>query len=286
MNTVKLTVTLTPFDPWHADLLIADLADNGFYGFVETTQGFEAYIAESGFDESTTSQLIARKAQNHEIHYQVEVIKARNWNEVWESHFFQPLLISGQLLVRAPFHTEVPPFRTEIIIEPGMAFGTGHHETTSLVLEMMLEEDISGKTVLDMGCGTGILAILAAKQGAAAVTAVDTDPWAIQATIKNSAVNHITVIHPFLGDSRIARKETCHLIVANIHKNVVIADLDTYAAILKPGGVLIVSGFFETDLHAVTAAASNSGLRPAGSRNQNQWAAARFVLPEPGASTL
>jgi ribosomal protein L11 methyltransferase len=165
MDYLKIIINITPMQEWVRDVLASQLAETGFESFAETEQGLEAFIPADNFNEKDFNAVIA--AFKKDIHFQVkkEVIKSQNWNEVWEKNYFKPLVIANECLVRAPFHKEYPNCRYEILIEPNMAFGTGNHETTSMMLEAILKEDMEGKQVLDMGCGTGILGILASMKG-------------------------------------------------------------------------------------------------------------------------
>lgn len=235
INTVRLTVTLFPYESWIADLLMGEMAGLGFDTFEETTEGFEAYIPENLYREDPLNALFSLWEADCRISRVAEIIEARNWNEVWEKNYFQPLVIQDKVVVRAPFHQSYPACPIEIIIEPKMAFGTGNHETTSLVMETMLEMDFTGKSVLDMGCGTGILAILASKLGARDVTAIDNDPWSFEATSENILLNKTLNVKSLTGDSASLKNTKYHTILANIQKNVILNDLEHYHSALLPG---------------------------------------------------
>lgn len=281
MNTVKITVILQPYAPWLADLLTAEMASLGYDTFIETEEGFEAFILENLFDEDAVAQLTGSRDGDFFISWHKETIAAQNWNEVWEKNYFKPLVVSNQVVVRAPFHTEFPHYPLEIVIEPKMAFGTGNHETTSLVMEILLSMDFSQRKVLDMGCGTGILAILASKRGAREITAIDNDPWSFQATSENILLNQTPNVKPLLGNATLLGEEKFDIILANIQKNVILNDLPAYASVLEPGGVLITSGFFHTDLPEIQAKAANEGFSLKEVRENNQWVASLFTLPGP-----
>jgi len=292
MNTFKFTFSLSPFESWMGDLLMADLADQGFDTFQETEHGFEAYIPEQHFNAGIFSEWVREKSEEYRLEWQQETIPAQNWNEVWEKNYFQPLVIKDQVLVRAPFHTEYTPCPIEIVIEPNMAFGTGNHETTSLMMETMLELDFKGKRVLDMGCGTGILAILAAKLGAEAVTAIDNDPWSVEAVTENRLINHTPNVTPILGDGGIlcdgsslsdgdshpvngvpAASLSYDIILVNIQRNVILADMEKYASVLKPGGQILFSGFYMEDLTAIVDKAAGSAISLSSCITRNNWVA-------------
>lgn len=313
VDSIKITLTISPVTPWLADLLIAEMAGLGFDTFVETEKGCEAFIPGNLFDEKQFQSLLGQWEGDYLLYWEKEVIAAQNWNEEWEKNYFQPLVISDRVVVRAPFHTEYPPCPIDIVIEPKMAFGTGNHETTSLMMEMMLALPMQEWNVLDMGCGTGILAILAARLGAARITAIDNDPWSFQATNENILLNHTPEVTPLLGDASLLddtslrdyaslpggvleadgtppprenalpdenlpteKRGPYHLILANIQKNVILSDLGRYAAVLCPGGHLLVSGFFTSDLPDISRQAATLGLDPVTSLEKNNWTAAYF----------
>ena len=280
VNTLKITISLRPFESWFADLLTGQLAGEGFDTFVETENGFEAYIPENKFDDSCLQRLSERSADQFDIQFHKETIPPQNWNEVWEKNYFRPLLIWDRVVVRASFHTDVPAYLIEIVIEPRMAFGTGNHETTLLMMETMLDLPEHSLRVLDVGCGTGILAILAAKLGAREVTAIDIDPWSIDATTENILLNKTPQVKPLLGDASRIGEEKYQLIMANIQKNVILNDLYHYVAALLPGGILITSGFFLDDLPSVEREANHFGLKLTNYREKNHWVAALFMLPD------
>lgn len=280
-DTVKVSVTIKPYESWFADLLMADLADLGFESFVETTDGFEGFIPAENFAEEPLPALFRDKEGDISIDWKLETIEGRNWNEEWEKNYFKPLVISDQVVVRAPFHTDYPACRFEIVIEPNNAFGTGNHETTSQMMEAMLELDFEGKKVLDMGCGTGILAILAAKLGAGDVTAIDIDPWSYLAVKENALFNNTPQVTAYQGDASILGDEMFEMALVNIQRNVIVHDMPAYASVLVPGALILFSGFFLADLPEVTAAAEAAGLKLLSHRTRNNWVVAAFGL-EPG----
>ncbi len=206
-----------------------------------------------------------------------EVIKSRNWNEIWEKNYFEPLVISNKCLIRAPFHKDYPQCEYEIIIEPNMAFGTGNHETTSMMVEVILGLDLEGKSVLDMGCGTGILSIMASLKGAKNITAIDIDEWSFNGTTENAELNNIQNIEPLLGDASSLGNKSFDVIFANIHKNVLINDIPSYNSVLNTGGTLIMSGFYKEDMADIKAKAESMGLEDAGFKTKNNWVAYSFL---------
>lgn len=276
MNTIRLTAIISPYEQWVSDFIIAALAVAGFDTFVETETGSEAYIPENLFNQSAIDHIKNEVPGNYKIKFSSEVIPAHNWNQVWEKNYFKPLTISDQVVVRAPFHTDYPHCRYEIVIEPKMAFGTGNHETTSLVMETMLEIELSGKSLLDMGCGTGILAVLASMLGADPITAIDIDEWSYRATIENSGLNHTPNISAYLGDASLLGIQEFDVILANIQKNIILADLPKYFQVLVTGGLLLVSGFYKSDIEDIKQAAESIGLVFENYREKNNWVAVLF----------
>lgn len=276
MNTIRLTTVINPYEEWVSDILMLELAGAGFDTFVDTETGFEAYIPENIFKQSAIDQIKAEAPENYNIGFSTEVIPAQNWNEVWEKNYFKPLVISNQVVVRAPFHTEYPSCRYEIVIEPKMAFGTGNHETTSLVMETMLDMELTGKSLLDMGCGTGILAVLASMLGANPITAIDIDEWSYRATIENAGLNNTPNVTAFRGDASMLSNQKFEVILANIQKNIILADLHKYYQVLETGGLLLVSGFYKTDLEDIKLAAERIELVFENYREKNNWVAVLF----------
>ena len=202
-----------------------------------------------------------------------------NWNEEWEKHYFQPIMIGDKLCqIRAPFHTPDPEAQTEIIISPKMAFGTGNHETTALMMGYIIGHSMKGLRVLDMGCGTGILGILALKQGAECLTAIDIDEWAYLNVLENAQLNGVHIEEAMQGDaSSLAGKKPYDLILANITRNILLADMPAYVSVLKNGGHLILSGFYEEDVEVLTDRAKELGLSALGYEVRNRWTRLELV---------
>jgi len=277
MNTIEITFTITPYEEWFADLLTAELAETGFNSFAESAGGFKAYIPGECYRKEALDELLETRDKKFTVSFSEKIIPSQNWNELWEKNYFYPLVIKEEVVVRAPFHSEFPPCPIEIVIEPNMAFGTGNHETTSMMMEIMLDMDLKGESVLDMGCGTGILSILASKLGAREVIAVDNDTNALEVARGNILVNNAVQVFPVLGDARSLGKEKFDLILANIHKNVIMEDMAVYSSSLRRGGALVISGFFETDGAELVKQAEVCGLKFSGSYNKNRWAALKFT---------
>ncbi len=282
MDTICVALEINPYHEATSDMLLALLSNAGFEGFEETGTGLLAYISEPLFRDISLVDLVNSGGFSSQVSWQVENVSPRNWNRVWEENYFKPLMIGDRVVVRSPFHDEFPASNIEIVIEPEMAFGTGNHETTSLMMESLLEIAVDGFNVLDMGCGTGILAILTAKLGALEVDAIDIDEWSFAATQKNCTMNQVSTVKAYLGDATLLGKKPYHLVLANIQRNVILADLPSFASVLPTGGLLLVSGFFISDMDDVTVRAFDCGFRLISSKERNQWVA--MLLQKTGPS--
>ena len=275
MNYTKISFKLNPDNQENREILIAVLSDLAFESFDESEDVVMGYIP----GESANLQEIEEitSALPFSLQTEDEMIPDQNWNEVWEKNYFKPLLIGNRCLVRAPFHTEYEPAEFELVIEPKMAFGTGNHETTTLVAEQILNMELKGKTVLDMGCGTGILGMLASLKGAKSVTAIDIDTWPFESTVENSRLNNIFNIEAKLGDAGLLGTETYEIIFANIQKNVIVKDLPAYENVLQSGGTIYLSGFYTQDMPDVKRKAESLGLVETGFREKNNWVVYSFI---------
>lgn len=261
------------FSPVRSDdeksVLIAELLPFGFDSFNEEENTVLAYIDSAVFQENLLKEI--GFLQNHpEINYRIEPLRDINWNKEWESNY-KPVMIGGKCYVRAPFHPENPDAHYNILIEPGMAFGTAHHETTRLMALCLMQLDVRGKKVLDMGCGTGVLAILANKMGAKSVTGIDNDEWAWRNAIVNFGHNGISPENAIHGDAENIGKEAFDLILANINRNVLLNDMETYHQGLLPGGLLMLSGFYRTDKVSILEKAALIGFQPEFDDHENEW---------------
>ncbi|GHV48857.1 ribosomal protein L11 methyltransferase [Bacteroidia bacterium] len=257
------------------DVLAAELGEIGFESFTETANGLNGYIPESSYAPARLHEkLQAFPLTFAAIHFEAQLLEDRDWNEEWEKNYFQPISIGQECIIHASFHTVAPGYKYDIIIDPKMSFGTGNHETTYLMLSELLGLALEGKAVLDMGCGTGVLAILAFLKGAARVTAVDIDEWAYRNTIENVHLNHAGAIDAFLGDAGLLPSlGTFDIILANINRNILLNDLHHYAAALNEGGLLLMSGFYSEDIPLITGACGNNRLAVVSSSERNKWAA-------------
>jgi ribosomal protein L11 methyltransferase len=254
-----------------SDILIAQLAEIGYESFVETEKGFAAYINSDLFNDEELKDAILPYQQLFEIEYTYQEIHQQNWNQVWESNF-EPIIVNRQCYVRAPFHASDASYKHEIVIEPKMSFGTGHHQTTRLVMAEMLNHTFENKAVLDMGCGTGILAILAFQLGAQKITAIDVDDWCVENTIENFERNKVSGAIVKKGDASHLANATYNVVIANINKNVLLHDMPIYFNALHESGVLYLSGFFETDVDELLQMAKSLGFTYTSKKVDGDWA--------------
>ena len=275
MNYIEVAVTIEPKEQG-SDVLIAKLSELGFESFVETEQGFLAYIQEEEYSEEEVELTIGDFLDLFKIKFMSKIIPKQNWNKEWESNF-QPIDVDGKCYIRAPFHEKKPGYLLDIIIEPKMSFGTGHHDTTQLMIQILMLLNVKNKALLDMGCGTGVLAIAASMLGANPITAIDIDDWSFENTIENLAKNNINNALVHKGDAQILEGKIFHTILANINKNVLLADMSVYKKVLEKNGNLVLSGFFETDISEIKTKAEDLGFKYEGSYISNKWAALHFV---------
>jgi ribosomal protein L11 methyltransferase len=274
LNYLEFKFQVSPAIPG-TDLLISALAEIGFESFEEQAAGCKAWIPSDFYDASLFDELDILKDPVFTITYEMEIIEAKNWNAEWENGF-EPVIV-GECIIRAPFHSPAPSFRYEIVILPQMSFGTGHHETTSLMVEKLLTLDLKGKSVLDMGCGTGVLAILASKRGAAGIWAIDNNENAVENTMENILLNGIKEVLVHKGDARMLHGKIFQVILANINRNILMADMKNYASCLEPGGKILLSGFFETDIAQLTNCCLENHLSLSAQGIKNEWALLEFI---------
>jgi len=257
------------------EIIMAELSELGFESFLEEQDGFNGYIPVFAYQKKKILSFLEKRSQALGFTYEQRKIKAENWNAIWESQY-EPVLIDDKCLIRAPFHDSLPGILYEILIEPKMSFGTGHHETTSLMIGMLMKEQVEGKRVLDMGCGTAVLAILACKMAAKAVCAVDPDEWAFQNAKDNILKNNVPRIFVIQGDVKSIPEGEYDMILANINRNVLIDDIPVYSQHLSHSGILMLSGFYLEDLPLISAHAKENKLKFVNSESRNQWVAAKY----------
>ncbi len=270
-----IQVSITGIPDGEREILMAQLAELGFESFTETDEGVQGFVPVNLFNEAEVNSWLQKYGATSGIFYRTELIKAQNWNAIWESEY-EPVIIDGKCMVRAPFHQPMPGMLYDLVIEPRMSFGTAHHETTSLMIGMLMEEEINGKRVLDMGCGTAVLAILAFKMEARSVVAIDNDEWAHDNARDNIVRNNCEKVEVLQGNASSIAPPAFDVILANINRNILLRDIPVYTNFLAPSGVLYMSGFYEEDLEAVTAVALAAGLSYIKHKVDNRWVGVKF----------
>jgi ribosomal protein L11 methyltransferase len=252
------------------DILLCRLLGEGFESFVEAENILLAYIPVHLFMKEMVEPIL----DAFHVTYQYTMIPKQNWNEEWEKHY-DPVLISDKCFIRAPFHPPLKGIQFEIVIEPKMSFGTAHHETTVMMIELMMESEFTGRKVLDMGCGTGVLAILARKLGATSVVAVDNDEWSYQNSLENVRKNKADMIHVVFGDVKMIDTTGFDIILANINRNVLLENLPDYSRMM-PKGELLLSGFYKEDIHIIIDKAEKKGFQFMTLKTKDNWVAIKF----------
>ena len=259
------------------DVLAAELGEIGFESFVESEDGIWAYISEQLYDETVLEgKLKEFPMQNVGIHFAKQFIESKDWNEEWEKNYFKPIRIGNECIIRASFHEPEPGYAFNIIIDPKMAFGTGNHETTFLMISEILKLDLEGKDLLDMGCGTAVLAILAKMKKASKVVGIDIDEWAYNNAQENIHLNHTDDIQLALGGAeQIPTFGTFDVVFANINRNILLNDMRHYARNMKPGALLFMSGFYTQDIPFIKAECERNGLNFLSYAEKNNWVAVK-----------
>ncbi len=273
---IELNCVVEPVNPG-TEILIAELSEIGFDSFVETEIGVQAYIKSELFDADKVSALEVLNSPYFTITFSYNEVENQNWNAVWESNY-QPVNIDNRCVIKAPFHTEKFEAQYQIEIEPKMSFGTAHHETTASIIRLMLDFDLKNKTVLDMGAGTGILAILASMMGASEIVAIDNDHWAYENHMENNERNNIHNCEVILGDATAIPNKKFDVVLANINRNILLNDMHHYANVMNSGGLIFFSGFYVGyDLEAITKRTNELGLNFVKNSELNKWTAAIFI---------
>jgi len=273
MDYIKVSFELEPLLPAR-EILYAELGEMPFESFEETEKGLEAYIPAPDFKEDMLEELIIKTLPNQQVNISKENIAQQNWNAVWESNF-EEIVVNENCVIRAPFHHPAK-VKYDIVISPQMSFGTGHHETTFLIANELFHLDLKNKSLLDMGCGTGVLAIIAHKLGANPIEAIDIEEWAYENTKDNNKLNNIDDMVVLHGDAELLKGKSFDIILANINRNILLNDMATYTGSLNKGGTILFSGFYETDIPSIKESAEKNGLTFVKYEVKNNWTMAKF----------
>ena len=274
MKTFEYSFTAPSSDIQH-DMLTTMLAEIGFDSFMDDAMGLKAYCSADNRNDLAVENLLLEPSFSDIRLLKVEEMPDKDWNEVWEASY-QPVVVNDRCRVRAPFHEPDPSFEFDLVIEPKMSFGTANHETTAQIIQLMLETDFQGKTVLDMGSGTAVLAILAKKLGAAHTVAIDNDEWAYRNAFTNTELNGVSDIEIILGDAS-SIQGSFDVVLANINRNILLRDMHLYVAAMRPDAHIFFSGFYTEDLESIKAEAERLGLHYCRHLSRNNWVAAEFV---------
>ncbi|OIQ20143.1 MAG: ribosomal protein L11 methyltransferase [Flavobacterium sp. MedPE-SWcel] len=266
--------TVEPKEPG-VEILIAQLGETPFESFIETESGFSAYIQKELWYEDILNDIQLLQSDAFVVKYTLEEIEQVNWNQEWEKNF-EPIMVDNACYVRAPFH-EKKDVEYDIVIEPKMSFGTGHHETTHMMIQHLLETDLKGKKTLDMGCGTAILAILTEMKGAKPIDAIDIDNWCHLNSIENAERNNCNNISVYEGDAALLKGKKYDVIIANINRNILLNDMQQYVDCLNPNGTLFLSGFYEEDIPTIDASCTKKGLKFIKKQQRNNWVALKYI---------
>jgi len=279
MRYIEVTFRPSPCTETITDVLAAVLADAGFESFVPSDEGLVAYIQQQFLQEESLKEVLGSfPIEGITFEYTQAEAEDKDWNEEWEKNYFQPIVIDNRCVVHSTFHRDIPQMEYDIVINPQMAFGTGHHETTSLIVSELLQADLEGKCVLDMGCGTSILAILARMRGAFAVTAIDIDTWCVNNSLENIRLNGLSHIGVELGDAAVLQgKGPFDIVIANINRNILLRDMISYIGCMRKGSEMYISGFYVEDIPVLREKAEELGLTFVHHREKNNWATVKFT---------
>ena len=275
----KVKFAVTPNEEMATDVLAALLAEIGFESFVPEDEGMSAYVPQALYNEENIANVVAEfPIEGFEITYDCQFIEGEDWNAQWEKNYFHPIVLGKDCVIHSTFHTDVPKARYDILIDPKMAFGTGYHQTTCHMLRAILASDMSGKNVLDMGCGTALLAILARKHGAEKVVAIDIDEFAYENAKENVALNGTPDIEVRLGGAdAIKESDSFDYVIANINRNILLMDMVNYVRCMHTGSQIFISGFYTEDMEVLKEEAARHGLRYLDYAENDNWAMMKFV---------
>lgn len=275
---IEVRFDLTPCSETETDVLAALLCEIDYESFVPDERGLVAYVKKELFDELKIKTILTEFPFDNDISYKYEIVEGQDWNSEWEKNYFKPIIVKDQCVIHSSFHKDIPSLPYDIVIDPKMAFGTGHHATTSLIIEQLLEMDLVDKSVVDMGTGTGILAILASMRGASQITAIEIDPMAHANAIDNLKINNAESINLILGDaSSLNKVKNIDVFIANINRNIITQDISAYASTLHSGSVMLLSGFYESDIPVIMEYARPLGLTYHSHTVKNDWSCLYLV---------
>ena len=278
-NYIKATFKVAPTEEVATDILAALLAEQGFESFVPEEEGMSAYAPEASFDETSLATTVENfPLEGYDISYTTEIIEGEDWNSEWEKNYFQPIIVDDMCVIHSTFHKDIPKAKYDILIDPKMAFGTGYHQTTCHMIRAILANDMQGKSVLDMGCGTALLAILASKCGAKDIVAIDIDEFAYENALENIQLNETPDIEVrFGGAEAIKESDSFDYVIANINRNILLADMRNYVSCMHKGSVLFISGFYTDDIEVLKEEAEKHGLVYNTFAEDNRWAMMQFT---------
>lgn len=274
---IALRIEATPCSETVTDLVASFLGEIGFESFSPDEKGVTAYIQDHLYNKEAAEEALADFPIDTQFTLTAEKVEGQDWNEEWEKHYFQPIVVGDMCVVHSSFHQDVPQSQYDIVIDPKMAFGTGHHATTCNMMKFIIESDLAGKSVIDMGTGTGILAILSKMKGADSVTGIEIDPFAWENAVENAKLNDVSIELICGNEDVLAGIEPADFFLANINRNVITSNIEAYAKSLKKGGTMLLSGFYRHDIPIIEEAASNYRLKKIDIKEDNDWVAVRFV---------
>lgn len=269
---IEVRFELSPCDEIATDVLAALLCEYDYESFVPDETGLTAYVKKELYKEEVLTQVVSDFPLENKIRYAHEIIEGQDWNSEWEKNYFKPIVVKDKCVIHSSFHKDIPQLQYDIVIDPKMAFGTGHHATTSLIIEQLLEMEMEGKSVIDMGTGTGILAILSHMRGAKNISAIEIDPVAHANAIENLKINGADIVYLILGDaSSLSNLSSVDVFIANINRNIITQDIESYVCALNKGGIMLLSGFYEEDIPVIMKVAEPLGLKYVTHKVKDKW---------------
>ena len=269
---IEVRFELSPCDEIATDVLAALLCEYDYESFVPDETGLTAYVKKEFYKEGVLTQAVSDFPLDNKIKYAHEIIEGHDWNSEWEKNYFKPIVVKDKCVIHSSFHKDIPQLQYDIVIDPKMAFGTGHHATTSLIIEQLLEMEMEDKSVIDMGTGTGILAILSHMRGAKNISAIEIDPVAHLNAIENLKINGADIVNLILGDaSSLSNLSSVDVFIANINRNIITQDMESYVRALNMGGIMLLSGFYEEDIPVIMKVAEPLGLKYETHEVKDRW---------------